>query len=316
MNRRTLLKCAVAGPLGTLCARAANEQGFLVGLAASGPAGLGRGGGGGSQQPPAAALSADEVLMRIGDECSRMGVHYLEFNTTNRRLVDTWDNRISQFRDEMAKRSLTLLGLAVYSHMHDAARRKELIEHHVRVARFLKAVGGRYITQLVAPGERLANGIDEEYKRIDVKAYVANVNAVAKSVREETGIRIGYHPEQGDIRAGIHEPILDNSDPRYFDFVPDVGHIGACGLDPLPLYRKYRSRMVNTHFKDYSPDAEYERNGQKLRGRTVSPGQGIVKFPVLVQFLRESKYTGQVMAEGGGNQAMRDYLVETLKLKL
>jgi inosose dehydratase len=262
-------------------------------------------------------VSPDEVLLRICDECSQLGLHYLEFNTTNRRLVDTWDSRVSQFRDEMARRGLTLLGLAVYSHMHDPARRKELIEHHVRVARFLKAVGGRYITQLVAPGERLANGTDEEYKRVDVKAYVANVNAVAKAVREETGIRIGYHPEQGDIRAGIHEPIMDQSDPRYFDFVPDVGHIAACGLDPLVLYKKYRSRMVNTHFKDYGPDAEYERDGQKLRGRMVALGQGLVKMPALVEFLRETKYTGSVMGEGGGtNRAMRDYLVETLKLKV
>jgi hypothetical protein len=85
--------------------------------------------------------------------------------------------------------------------MDDPGRRQELIEQHLRVGRFLKAVGGRYITQLVAPGERLSNGTDEEYRRIDVKTYAANVNVVAQRVREETGIRIGYHPEQGDIRA-------------------------------------------------------------------------------------------------------------------
>ena len=252
-------------------------------------------------------VGSDDALLRICDECSQLGLHYLEFNTTNRRLVDTWDSRISEFRDEMAKRHLTLLGLAVYSHMHDGGRRQELVDHHVRVARFLKAVGGRYITQLVAPGARLADGEDDEYRQIDVKVYAGNVNEVARRVREETGIRIGYHPEQGDIRAGILDPILELTDPRYFDFVPDVGHIGACGLDPLPVYKKYRSRMISTHFKDYNPE----------RSRMVPFGQGVVKMPALVQFLRETKFTGHVMGEGGGfNQAMRDYLVETLRLKL
>jgi inosose dehydratase len=246
-----------------------------------------------------------------------LGLHYLEFNTTNRRLVDTWDSRISQFRDEMAKRGLTILGLAVYSHMHDSSLREELIAQHSRVAKFLKAVGGRYITQLVAPGAQLRNAEDDEYRRVDTKVYAANVNAVAKRLREETGVRIGYHPEQGDIRAGIFEPIIERTDPRYFDFVPDVGHIAACGLDPLPVYKKYRARMIATHFKDYSPDAEYERDGKRVRGRMVSFGQGVVKMPELIRFLRETNFSGQVMGEGGGaNQSMRDYFVDTLKLKL
>ena len=306
MHRREFLNAALAASTGVLRAQSPREQTFLAGLAPSGPGGVARAGSG-----------PDDALLRICDECSQLGLHYLEFNTTNRRLVDAWDTRISQFRDEMAKRNLTLLGLAVYSHMHDRGRRQELIEHHLRVGRFLKAVGGRYITQLAAPGARPANGEDEEYRQIDVKAYAGNVNEVARRLREETGIRIGYHPEQGDIRAGIHEPILELTDPRYFDFVPDVGHIGACGLDPLPIYQKYRSRMIGTHLKDYNPEAEYERNGRRLRGRMVPFGQGVVKMPALLQFLRETRFAGHVMGEGGGsNQAMRDYMVETLKIKL
>ncbi len=317
MKRREFLAGVLAASAGTVGAQLPGEQTFLAGLAPSGPAGDGRGAAGGPPLSPARGADRDEALLRICDECSELGLHYLEFNTTNRRLVDSWETRVSQFRDEMAKRHLTLAGLAVYSHMHERTLRKDLIEQHLRVARFLKAVGGRYITQLLAPGARLTNGEDDEYRRVDVKAYVANVNVVARHVREETGLRIGYHPEQGDIRAGIHEPILESADPRYFDFMPDVGHIAACGLDPLPLYKKYRSRMIGTHLKDYSPDAEYERNGRRPRGRMVPFGQGVVKMPVLIQFLRDTKFTGCVMGEGGGaNRSMRDYMVQTLGLRI
>lgn len=293
MNRRVFLNTAWAASAGIAYAQSSGEQTFLAGLAASGVAGAPRG-----------ASAGDEGLLRICDECSRLGVRYLEFNTTNRGLVDSWDNRISLFRDEMAKRNITILGLAVYSRMHDRSKRDELIEQHLRVGRFLKSVGGRYITQLVAPGERLANGTDEDYRRIDVKAYVENANAVARRLREETGIRIGYHPEQGDIRAGIYEPIVEGTDPRYFDFAPDVGHITASGLEPLSVYKKYRSRMIGTHFKDYSPEAR----------RMVALGQGAANLPAQAEFLRETKFTGHVMGEGGGsNQAMRDYLADTLR---
>jgi hypothetical protein len=45
-------------------------------------------------------------------------------------------------------------------------------------------------------------------------------------------------------------------------------------------------------------------------------GTGVIKLPELVGYLRETKFSGPVMGEGGGNQAMRDYMVEKLKLKL
>jgi hypothetical protein len=45
-------------------------------------------------------------------------------------------------------------------------------------------------------------------------------------------------------------------------------------------------------------------------------GTGVIKLPELVAYLRETGFRGPGMGEGGGNQAMRDYMVETLQLKL
>ncbi|MGH9671893.1 MAG: hypothetical protein ACRD44_01835 [Bryobacteraceae bacterium] len=97
MNRREFLNTAWGASAGIAHAQSSGDQSFLAGLAASGVAGAPRG-----------ASAGDEGLLRICDECSRLGLHYLEFNTTNRGLVESWDSRISQFRDEMAKRNLTL----------------------------------------------------------------------------------------------------------------------------------------------------------------------------------------------------------------
>jgi hypothetical protein len=157
-------------------------------------------------------------------------------NNTNRKFVEAYESRIPEFREEMAKRGLTLLGSAMYSHMHLTALRKELIEMHLRVARFLKAVGGKYMNPLIAPGENLGNGTDEQYRSIDVKAWAANANEISKRVKEETGIPIGLHPEQGDIRAGLIDAFMDATDPRYFNLWPHVGTYRV-RIDPMSVYK-------------------------------------------------------------------------------
>ena len=273
--------------------QAQRQQTFKAGIVPGG--GGGRGG------------SRLEAFWRACDECSRLGVRYIEVNNTPRQIVETYDSRISEFREEMARRNLTMLGFALYSHMHDTGARQELISHHLRVARFLQAVGGTYIAHLLAPGENLGNAEDDEHRKMDLKAAVANVNEVCRRVREETGIRLGYHPEQGDIRAGVFPKYVESADPRYFGFWPDVGHLTACSVDPLTTYKKYRSLMVGTHLRDFAPG--------EPRGRMVQFGTGVIRLPALVDYLTETQFEGAVMGEGGGSQAMHTYMAETLKLK-
>ena len=292
---------------------AAPKQTFPAGLVPGGlPGGRGARPQGGFSTTPA------EAFWQTCDEVQKLGVHHIEINNTHRKVVEAYESRISEFKDEMAKRGVTLLGSAMYSHMQRTELREQLVADHLRVARFLKDVGGRYMDPLIAPGENLGNGTDEEYRSVDVRAWAANANAIGKRVKEETGIQIGLHPEQGDIRANLIDKFMDATDPRFFNIWVDVGHFSACGVDPMSVYKKYRSRMVGSHLRDFQPppaDAPAQ-NGQPARGRMTPFGQGVIKLPELVGFLRETAFTGPVMGEGGGNQAMRDYMVQKLELTL
>jgi inosose dehydratase len=109
---------------------------------------------------------------------------------------------------------------------------------------------------------------------------------------------------------------MEATDPRYFDFIPDVGHLAAGGLDPLQVYKKYRSRIIATHFRDYDPKAEFERNGKTEKGRFVPLGQGVVDLHGLAAYLKQADFKGQVNAEGGRLDANRDYLTGALALDL
>jgi inosose dehydratase len=315
-NRRNFLIAATTAA-GVLRAQTTNGQTFLAGLVPSRPGG-GYGRAKGGPAPVVPAASPLDRFWKACDECPTLGVHNIEVNTINTPIVQTYDTQLEKFKDEMAKRDLRMLGFAMYAHWHLTETRQQMIDEHVRVARFLKAVGGRYIAGLIAPAANLGNGDDQSYRQVDVKAVVANCTEIGKRVYEETGIQLGYHPEQGDLRAGIWSRMVDDTDPKFFHFWPDVGHLAACGLDPLEVYKKYRSRMIGTHLRDFVPaDTPTGPDGQASRGRMVAFGQGTIKLPALVGYLRETKFSGCVMGEGGGgSHAMRDYMVETLGLKV
>lgn len=319
VNRRRFLFAAAAAA-GFAAQQTTGAQAFLAGVVPGRPPRPA-----GSVSTPAAAPSPVpsspatrlEYFWKNCDECSSLAIRHIEVNTTNTPVAQTYIDRLSEFRDEMSKRGLRLVGLAMYAHLHDSSKLRSMVDDHLLVGRFLQATDGRYISELIAPAEHLGNGDDESYRRVDVKAVIANSNEIGKRVREETGIEIGYHPEQGDIRAGIWDKLVDATDPRYFNFWPDVGHLQACGMDPLPVYRKYRSRMVGCHLRDFAPPADGAGSeGHPRRGRMVPFGEGVIDLPALVRFLRETKFTGCVLGEGGGTRAMRDYMRRTLGLEL
>lgn len=260
-----------------------------------------------------------ETFWKACDECSQLGYQYIESSGSGVRLVDIYKTSLSQLKEELARRKLTLIGYAHYSPMADPAQRDDLISLHLRIGRTLQPIGTKYVTHLLIPPAKPGVPLDKipaQMTAQDFKNFGRNANEVGKRLREETGLRIGYHAETADVAAGLLDPIMDSADPRYLDLVADVGHLTAGGLDPLQVYKKYRSRIITTHFRDYDPNIKFERNGKTIKGRFVPLGQGQINLPALVAYLRETKFEGQVMAEGGGLGPSRDYMVQQLSLKL
>ncbi len=108
---------------------------------------------------------------------------------------------------------------------------------------------------------------------------------------------------------------MEGTDPKYFDLIADVGHIAAGGLNPLELCRKYRSRIIAVHLRDWDPNAVSERNGEKVSGRFVPLGEGKIDLPKIVDFLRDTNFSGCVNAEGGGLAPSFDYMTKKLLIQ-
>ena len=264
-----------------------------------------------------------ESFWKVCDECSALGFRYVETDNTRLKIVQAYANRTSEFKDEMDKRGLTMLGFGQFTPFSDPARRKEAVEQQMGVARFLHAVGGTYINTMFEPRPNPNVPRDQLYAAIskeEIKAFADRANEIGKRVREETGIRNGYHAEHEECQVELFRPVMEMTDPKYFDMLLDVGHMTRGGQNALEVAKTYRSRIIGFHFKDFDPNLEWERNGRTGKGSFVELGLGVVDFSSLSAYLKETDFEGFVMGEIDGRPkaapVMHAYMADTLGLKL
>ena len=258
------------------------------------------------------------AFLKACDECSGLGYHYVESSGAGVRLVDVYASDPAKLKEELDQRHMTLIGYAHYCSMADPDKRAELIALHLRIGKTLQPLGTKYITHLLIPPEKPGvptQKLPAAMTPEDFKNFGRNANEVGKRLREETGLHIGYHAETVDVAAGLVDPLMEAADPRYFDLVADVGHLTAGGLDAIQVCKRYSSRIITAHLRDYDPDAEYERNGQHMKGRFVPLGQGKIDLPGLLAYFRQIGFKGQLMAEGGGFGPSHDYMAQKLSIQ-
>ncbi len=279
MTRRELLIATSAGCV----ARAASPQTFIAGIV---PAGR-------------------SDFWTNCDEVSSLGFHHIEFNNTRAQIAEAYLDRVEEFKDQMARRDVHLAGLALFSR---AADRESPSDKHMVLGRFLEAVGGKYITHMLAPGDVLNEPSDvAAYSSIDLKTWAANAYEIGKRLIHEHGIKFAYHPEQGEVRLGLYKQFLDSTDDRYVFFLPDTGHIASGGADAVEVLKTYRSRLACVHLKDF----------KSVKAGDVPFGQGEVNLAGVIAELRRTSFSGYVMSESGGtNPSMRDYMTGTLDLRI
>jgi sugar phosphate isomerase/epimerase len=261
----------------------------------------------------------EEAFWKNCDHAAEAGFHNIESSGAGIRLAELYDSRSQQLKEQFQKRNLGLVGYAQYSPLCDRAALKQLVDQHLTIARVLQPVGTRYITQLLTPPskpgvpeEKLAAAMTKE----ETKSFAADLNEIAKALRTGTEFRIGFHAEGPEVAAGLIDVVMEGTDPRYVDLVADVGWIAVGGLDPLEVCRKYRSRIIVLHLRDWDPNAEFDRNGKHVKGRFVPLGQGRIDLPALISFLRDTKFSGYVNAEGGDLAANLNYMVKDLSIRV
>jgi inosose dehydratase len=115
------------------------------------------------------------------------------------------------------------------------------------------------------------------------------MHAIAERAHDR-GIRASYHPNSspGSITrvADDYECVLGQLNTAIVGYTPDIGHIANGGMDPLEVVKQYRPLITHVHYKDLGRD-----------GAWAQMGEGLIDFPAITRYLRDSGYQGWIIME-------------------
>lgn len=124
------------------------------------------------------------------------------------------------------------------------------------------------------------------------------INNISRRATEK-GVPCSFHPNSPPTSITRTEEdytvILESLDPAATGWCPDVGHIINAGMDPLAKMQEYASLINHVHYKDWNGDPEF-----------ALMGKGKVDLLGITQWLKDINYTGWIICEDEGKEALED----------
>ncbi len=228
-------------------------------------------------------------------------------------------------RGELKHRGLTMLGAYVDAALADPAALTEGRERVHTVARLLESVADLgdpdWQPYLVLADVHSRNPVRFQHagrvapemalSDADMETFADNANALARAVRDKTGLETVFHHHCAGFVETPQEiaRFLDLTDSELVGLVFDTGHYlyGSGGCDPDAVMEglgRFRERIRYVHFKDLDPDlattARQEGWDYKTavgRGIFCELGRGCIDFGAVTARLRGSGYTGWITVE-------------------
>jgi inosose dehydratase len=219
-------------------------------------------------------------------------------------------------REQLRRRRLAMLGAFVTTRLADSRSFDESRRVAVTTARLLSDAADGANPLIVLSDEPAADPIRAATAgRVDPSSSLtgeqwdgaaAGVDAIARAVRDETGLRTVFHHH---CAAFVETPaeidaLMQRTDPELVGLCFDSGHAAYGGGSPIDLLSRYRDRVWHVHFKDCDASVAARARGQQWDYQTAlrhgvfcELGRGSVGFPALLQALRASDYDGWIVVE-------------------
>jgi inosose dehydratase len=199
-----------------------------------------------------------------------------------------------RLKDELDRRGMTLTAGTIFEHLHRKDSWDSTWKGVSAAASLTAAMGAKHL--VVIPdfwrdpntGAVIEDAVltDDEWP-----AYAAQVDKLAKAVRDEFGLQVQFHPHADshvDTHANV-ERFLAETDPELVSLCLDTGHISYCGGDNLKLIHDYPDRIGYVHLKQVDPavvDEVMQKGigfGEAVRmGAMCEPPRGIPEMgPIL-----------------------------------
>ena len=200
----------------------------------------------------------------------------------------------ARLEDELGRRGLTMTAGTIFEHLHRANSWDTTWKDVSAAASLTAAMGAEHLVVIPEFWRDPQSGeVIEESSLTDGEwtAYAAQMNRLARAIRDEYGLRIQFHPH-ADTHVDTHanvERFLAETDPGLVSLCLDTGHISYCGGDNLRLIRDHPDRIGYLHLKQVDPavvdkvHAERIGFGEAVRmGAMCEPPGGIPEMaPIL-----------------------------------
>lgn len=149
-----------------------------------------------------------------------------------------------------------------------------------------KAFGAKYVVCFWIPH----NG--DEFTFEDIKKAVEVFNSAGKVLREN-GLSLCYHPHGYEFRpyegGTLFDYLVNNTNPKYFNFEMDVFWVKHPGQDPVALLKKYKKRFLLLHLKDRKTGTPGNQNGRADVETNVVLGTGDVRIAEIMKTVKRSR---------------------------
>ena len=220
-------------------------------------------------------------------EISELGFRGIQLRST---LLKDYGERPAVLRDLLKQHKLEMIafssgGVSITNPEADE------IAKHISNAKFVKAVGGRYlqVTDSARPKDR-------KPEPADFKQLGKVLNEIGKQAKD-LGIPVGYHNHMQSLGESPEEVdrIMDVIDPRYASLELDIAHYQQGGGDPVMAIQKYRDRLLFLHIKDVESLSPADSRGRAYR--FVELGRGRVDMPGVFAALKKVNFKGWAIIE-------------------
>lgn len=205
--------------------------------------------------------------------------------------IERFGDRPNELKELLAKHRLELPVLSSGNLGIDPAREAEEMALHVRHAKFVRDVGGKYL-QVIDSRPRRTLG-PEDYRRLG--SLLSDLGKRTADV----GIPLVYHHHLNSIGERPHEidAVLDATDSRVATLLFDTAHYQQAGGDPVAGVRKYAERITVLHIKDLESPVPGAKGDPERSYRFVELGRGKVDLKGVFTGLKQVGFTGWAIVE-------------------